>query len=85
MRMPLSSLPVVALDALLYGANVEACVFCDYYEGGRMAMEHLIENGCKKIICIKGPQYRYSARVLGGQTNDNKEGIVILRFLLCCI
>ena len=55
-------IPVVALDAMLYGANVEACVFCDYYEGGRMAMEHLIENGCKKIVCIKGPQYRYSAR-----------------------
>lgn len=55
-------IPVVALDTMLYGANVEACVFCDYYEGGRMAMEHLIENGCKKIVCIKGPQYRYSAR-----------------------
>ena len=55
-------IPVVALDAMLYGADVEACIFCDYYEGGRMAMEHLIENGCKKIVCIKGPQYRYSAR-----------------------
>ena len=51
-------IPVVALDAMLYGADVEACVFCDYYEGGRMATEHLIENGCKKIVCIKGPQYR---------------------------
>jgi DNA-binding LacI/PurR family transcriptional regulator len=27
-----------------------------------MATEHLIENGCKHIVCIKGPQYRYSAR-----------------------
>ena len=53
---------MVALDAMLYSADVEACVFCDYYEGGRLAMEHLIENGCKKIVCIKGPQYRYSAR-----------------------
>jgi len=55
-------IPVVALDAMLYGADVEACVFCDYYWGGRMAMEHLLECGCKNIVCIKGPQYRYSAR-----------------------
>ena len=25
-------------------------------------MEHLLECGCKKVVCIKGPQYRYSAR-----------------------
>ena len=55
-------IPVVALDAMLYGTDVEACVFCDYYWGGRMAAEHLIECGCKHIVCIKGPQYRYSAR-----------------------
>lgn len=55
-------IPVVALDAMLYGADVEACVYCDYYWGGRIAAEHLLENGCKHIVCIKGPQYRYSAR-----------------------
>lgn len=55
-------IPVVALDAMLYGADVEACVFCDYYWGGRMALEHLLDCGCKHIVCIKGPQYRYSAR-----------------------
>ena len=55
-------IPVVALDAALYGTDVEACVFCDYYEGGRMAAEYLIERGCRNIVCIKGPQHRYSAR-----------------------
>jgi len=55
-------IPVVALDAMLYGADVEACIFCDYYEGGRMAAEYLIDKGCRNIVCIKGPQYRYSAR-----------------------
>lgn len=54
-------IPVVALDAMLYGTDVEACIFCDYYEGGRMATEYLIEKGCQNIVCIKGPQYRYSA------------------------
>lgn len=55
-------IPVVALDAMLYGADVEACIYCDYYWGGRLAAEHLIETGCQNIVCIKGPQYRYSAR-----------------------
>lgn len=55
-------IPVVALDAMLFGADVEACIYCDYYWGGRLAAEHLIEAGCKNIVCIKGPQYRYSAR-----------------------
>ena len=55
-------IPVVALDAMLYGADVEACIYCDYYEGGRMAAEYLVEKGCQNIVCIKGPQYRYSAR-----------------------
>ena len=55
-------IPVVALDAMLYGADVEACIYCDYLWGGRLAMEHLLDCGCKHIVCIKGPQYRYSAR-----------------------
>lgn len=28
------SIPVVALDAMLIGANVKASIFCDYYYGG---------------------------------------------------
>lgn len=55
-------IPVVALDAALYGTDVEACIYCDYYEGGRMATEYLLEKGCQNIVCIKGPQHRYSAR-----------------------
>ena len=55
-------IPVVTLDAMLSEVEVEACVYCDYYKGGRLAAEHLIQNGCKNIVCIKGPQYRYSAR-----------------------
>lgn len=55
-------IPVVSLDAMWSGANVAASIYCDYYKGGRMAAEHLIEKGCRNIVCIKGPQYRYSAR-----------------------
>ena len=55
-------IPVVALDAMLYGADVEACVYCDHYWGSRMAAEYLLDHGCQHLVCIKGPQTRYSAR-----------------------
>lgn len=55
-------IPMVALDAMLNDTAVEACIYCDYYQGGRLAMEHLLDCECKHIVCIKGPQYRYSAR-----------------------
>lgn len=55
-------IPVVAIDAMLSGADVKACIYCDYYLGGRMAAQHLVDNGCRNLVCIKGPQHRYSAR-----------------------
>ena len=55
-------IPVVALDAMLSETDVRACICCDYYSGGRMAAQHLVENGCRRLVCIKGPQHRYSAR-----------------------
>lgn len=55
-------IPVVALDAILNGENVEACIYCDYYMGGKLATEHLLECGCERIVCIQGPQNHVSAR-----------------------
>ncbi|MDD6212276.1 MAG: LacI family DNA-binding transcriptional regulator [Clostridiales bacterium] len=63
-------IPVVAIDAMLSDASVEACIYCDYYQGGRMAAQHLINNGCRSIVCIKGPQHRYSARERYGGYRD---------------
>ncbi len=45
----------LALDAACY-------IHSNHYEGGRQAALHLIECGCKKIVCIKGPQDISSAR-----------------------
>ena len=55
-------IPVVALDTLFPTKNVTAYVCCDYYGGGRMATEYLLETGCQRIVCIKGPQRTISAR-----------------------
>ena len=55
-------IPVVAIDSLFATKRIDAYVYCDYYAGGRMAAEHLIECGCKNIVCIKGPQRIFSAK-----------------------
>lgn len=55
-------IPVVAVDTLFPNKEVAAYVYSDYYTGGRMAAEHLLECGCKKIVCIVGPEHFYSAR-----------------------
>ena len=56
------SVPVVALDTYFDSPHVNAYIHCDYYSGGRMAAEHLLECGCRNIVCIKGPQQFFSAR-----------------------
>ena len=60
--LDMCQVPVVAIDSVLDTQKAEGFVLCDYYGGGRMAMEHLIECGCQKIVCIKGPERVLSAR-----------------------
>lgn len=60
--LDMCQIPVVALDSMFATSKVEAYVCCDYYQGGRMAMEHLIDCGCRRIVCIKGPQRIFSAK-----------------------
>lgn len=55
-------IPVVVVDSLFDTEDVAAYVYCDYYQGGRLAAEHLLDCGCRNIVCIKGPQRIYTAR-----------------------
>ena len=55
------SIPVVAIDSMFPSETVSAFVYCDYRQGGRLAMEHLLECGCRNIVCIRGPQRIFSA------------------------
>lgn len=48
-----SNLPIVAIDHYL-SATVPV-VGSDNYEGGKLAVQHLIKRGCKSIIHINGP------------------------------
>lgn len=56
-----TNIPVVITDSLFLGGKDITYVYSDHYQGGRLAMEHLIECGCKKVVCIKGVQTIASA------------------------
>lgn len=45
-------MPVIGIDRFL-GEDISV-VSCDNYAVGRIATEHLLEQGCKKILCIRG-------------------------------
>ncbi len=57
-----SPIPIVVTDTALSSEADIAYIHCDYYQGGRLATEHLIQCGCKKIVCMRGLQTLYSAR-----------------------
>jgi LacI family sucrose operon transcriptional repressor len=49
-----SRMPIVSFDRIL--ANHIPVVSSDNYRGGELATQHLIDQGCKKIIHINGPR-----------------------------
>ena len=52
-------IPIVVLDKNA-GTRYTASVQSDNYTGGRIATEHLLECGCRKIVLMRGPQ-QYSS------------------------
>ncbi len=56
------SIPVVITDR--QSENISGCdyVHCDHYVGGRLAVKHLLECGCRNIVCMKGSQDISSAK-----------------------
>ena len=70
--------PVVITDRLIKKTSSSHYVHCDHYAGGRIAMEHLLECGCKNVVCVKGPQKISSAksRYEGYRDVCKEQGIV---------
>ena len=58
----LCPIPIVAVDSYFPTENIAAYMYCDYRAGGRQAAEHLLECGCRNIVCVRGPQRVFSAR-----------------------
>lgn len=47
------SIPVITLDRPILNSTIPA-VLTDNFLGARCATEHLIEHGCKRIVCLTG-------------------------------
>lgn len=50
-----SEIPVVVVDRRFSVDGEIAYVESNHYKGGKMAMEHLLNCGCKNIVCLRGP------------------------------
>lgn len=50
------SMPIVFVDRRLDEMGHTSVIEADHYAGGKLAAEHLIACGCRKITCIRGPQ-----------------------------
>lgn len=55
-------IPVVLLDRTLSGDGEIAHIEADHCKGGYLAAEHLVECGCKNIVCLRGPMKLSSAK-----------------------
>ncbi len=61
-----AAVPVVALDRPFSGSSIPAVV-ADNYAGAKMATQHLIDHGYKRIVCMTGEPnlYTISERMRG--------------------
>lgn len=80
-KLEASGLPTV-LGGRMLGAESHSCVDVDNVGGARLAVDHLLERGRRRIATITGPQdmhvgvarltgYREALRAAGGQAGDD--------------
>jgi len=50
------TLPVVIVDRYVPDTGEVAFVESDHYTGGRLATQCLLDCGCRRIVCLRGPQ-----------------------------
>jgi LacI family transcriptional regulator len=54
-------IPVVAIDRPLLGAQISSAVAANF-SGACLATKHLIEHGCRRIVCLTGESTLYTIR-----------------------
>lgn len=57
------ALPVIVLDRKSSHFHSTASICSDHYQGGRLATQHLVNCGCKKIVMMQGPGKNTSAEL----------------------
>jgi LacI family transcriptional regulator len=55
------AMPVVAIDRPIGNASI-ASVVADNFKGAMTATQHLIDHGCKRIVCLTGESSLYTIR-----------------------
>jgi LacI family transcriptional regulator len=70
------SVPVITLDRPILNSTIPA-VLTDNYQGARCATEHLIEHGCKRIVCLTGEStlFTIQERMRGYRTAVEEAGM----------
>lgn len=78
------SVPFVVLDRKIKGLGDSTCIEADNYKGGVLATRHLIECGCKNIVCMKGPQkFSSGQNRFKGYQDVCEEGKLTQRWVDC--
>jgi LacI family transcriptional regulator len=55
------AVPVVTIDRPVADSSV-VCVVCDNFKGAIAGTKHLIDHGCKRIVCLTGESTLYTIR-----------------------
>lgn len=78
------NLPVVIVDRHVPDTGEIAFIESDNYNGGRLATQCLIDCGCKKIVCMRGPQ-KFTSGLLRfkGYQDICKQNDIEERFIDC--
>lgn len=78
------TLPVVIVDRHVPDTGEIAFIESDHYAGGRLATQCLVDCGCRRIVCLRGPQIFTSGvlRFRGYQDVCRENGIAE-RFIDC--
>ncbi len=61
LQLKQQNIELVLLNRVVPGIE-EQCFILDNEKGGYLATEHLVEQGCKHIACILGPQWKHDSR-----------------------
>jgi LacI family transcriptional regulator len=70
------SMPVVTIDRPIFNSPISSVV-TDNFKGARMATQHLIEHGCKHIVCLTGEStlFTIQERIRGYRAAVNSAGL----------
>lgn len=78
------TLPVVIVDRHVPDTGEIAFIESDHYNGGRLATQCLVDCGCRKIICLRGPQ-KFTSGILRFQGYQDvcRKNDILERFIDC--